>query len=403
MSTLPSKTLFTPNPLVSTTKRGGLVPLALVDKVTVPVVTGKVTESSRLAIAFYMMAAGTSKSSSIKEWKAYIVAYILCIAPSLQARMPGNLLTFVSMTDAQVKGITDAIDSFKASFGGDDPAVPMAAARTFTSGPLIPGLPTPDAGADWSDADGEWVTKVILAHFSIVLFLAGKRIDGDDHTAISVARPEALRSKAHIADVSAFLDGPLRLSDSSHLHINNAWAEMAGVRAVTFTEFAKYSQSDTDFSQDIIYTTMHLLRYNGMQHARITMDFLHAYPWVTEVPALRTSIAVYLNSIKATADIDPALQPYLKLIYGDKVSIFPRKELDPLIACAVAAAKEVSTTLVDFYVNSDYNAVVEAFLEERDRRMKIREAELRIRELRMEEMEAELGESAVTPDTSAGV
>jgi len=241
---------------------------------------------------------------------------------------------------------------------------------------VVAGLPEIPKDKDWMSVHGEWIPKVLACHYSLVLFLAGKRVDGSDHTSMTVKRPKALRDKAHLGASVGFLDGALRLSDTSHLLINNAWAEMSILRSTCITEFAAFSASDTDFIQDIVYTTMHLLQFSGMQHAKITHGFLKAYDWVVEVPSLRNSLGIFVGSVKAMAKYPGEIQPYLKVIYGDKVDVFPRKELEPLVACALAVGREIDENLKDFFSSGEYAAIVEAFMDERERRRTIREGKI---------------------------
>jgi hypothetical protein len=286
----------------------------------------------------------------------------------------------IQLTETQVAELNEKMAALSSGLELEDEGAVLAAETAIKAGVLIPGLPSVDPEAPLAESYGEWAPRIIVSHYSIVLFLAGKRIEGDDHTAISVNRPLALRGKAHIIDQSAFMEGQLRLSDISHIQINNAWSESSSLRAACLSEFSLFSQSDTEFTQDLIYTTMHLLKYSNMTHAKITYDFLLGNTWAIEVPALRKSIGVFLDSVRASASYADHLLPYLKLIYGDKIDIFPRKDLEPLIACAVAVGAETNPTLLDFYVSGEHQSIVDAFLEEYEARKRIRSKELAKRE-----------------------
>lgn len=376
MESLLATKVFTPTATLTRGKKGAPIGLSLVDKVVVAHLPKGVSEEARRAFLFLVMCAGTSLSSSLNEWKAYVAVYTLAVAPGLEARMPASSFTLVPLTPAQVIELTTIFESFKSALSDRNESAVTDIVSRGAAASYIPGLPKWNPSLDWKPAGRMWVPKVMFGHYSIVLFLIGKRVDGDDHTSIAINRPDAIKKKAHLSMPVPFLDGDLRLSDSSHVLINNAWAELATLRGLALTEFAQFAQSDTNFSQDLIYTTMHLLRWGGMQHARITIDFLRAFPWVASIPSLRTPLAVFVESIRALEKIDPTLRSYVKLIYGDKSAVFPRKELEPLVACAVSVAKEINPTLEDFYVSNAYASIVDAFTEERDRRDKIREGEL---------------------------
>lgn len=375
-----------PNPFTSTVGLGKgaqavMAPLALTDPIPVSILPAAASASAKNGLFFGLMLRGTSDERSLAKWKSWISGFVVNMVPALASKMPAKVFTFVKISDQIVNDLAKAFDDVISAYAARDPSGLQAPITTLMSNTVFAGMPEMRADAPLAKANKEWVFKVIMMYFSVLLFVAGKRIEGDNHEALSINRPRAVKKKAHISSVVAFLDGDLRMSDTAHIQVNSAWAEMSALKGEAFREFAKYTQSDTDFGQDLIYTTMHLLEWNGMQHAKITMDFLHAYPWATEIPALRTPIAIYLQSLYASVKYPVEIRPYLKLIYGDKVSVFPRKDLEPLVACAVAMAKSVSPTLADFYVSGDYNAIVESFLTEARRRQVIREGHLRAEEI----------------------
>lgn len=391
--------LFAANPALLSKARAPPTSLSIVEKTPYYILPGSSSEETAVAWLLYLALMGTSVSPKVKEWKTWVLSYLVGVAPHLASKLPSRAYPREALSDQKVKDIVKVFDDIKALYSTKDRNVIVPGMKALCESVAISGCPPIAKDLAWETLSGDWDPKILLGHFSIVLFLAGKRIDGTDHSPITKARPEAVRSKAHLYTVRALLDGPLRLSDASHNLINSAWAEMAVARASAITEFATYSQSDTDFGQDIIYTTMHLLRWSGMQHARITMDFLHSYPWAVEVPQLRTFIAKYLDHMKTAAKFDPNVQPYLKVIFQDKVDIFPRKELEPLVGCALDTMESVSDTLKSFYRSSDYSSIVAAFREEAERRSNIRSKQLRAKEVQLDDFLDEEGEGAPTPAT----
>lgn len=381
--------VFSPTAALKGGKKGTLQSVALVDKIIVPHLPKGSTDETRRAFLFLIMCSGTSSRTSLNEWKVFIATYTVALFPGMLSKLPASIFTLTPLEETQVGIILTTYQGMVSALRGRDEVALSATIAQLGAGSPIPGFPTPDPALDWKTANGQWATKIVISHYSIVLFLVGKRIEGDDHSAITTARPDAVKKKAHLSGVMGFLDGPLRLSDTSHNLINNAWAELSSLRALVMSEFAKFGQSDTDFSQDMVYTTMHLLRWGAMTHAKITMDFVRAYPWVASVPQLRASLSVFIESVRALEKVDPLLRPYVKLIYGDKSSVFPRKELEPLVACAVDVATEVSETLTAFYVSNAYQPIVDAFNEERARRERIRDAELAAREQELHILEEE--------------
>jgi hypothetical protein len=376
------------------------VALSITEKTPYWVLPGSSSDETKISLLLHLAMAGTSESGKLSDWKTWVLTYLVGVAPHLSSKLPARAYPKNTYNDEQVKHLTDGLARIKGFYETKDMTVITSSMNDYVSKIQIPGLPQPNLGLEWSSLSGDWNPRVLLSHFSIVLFLAGKRVEGTDHSSITTARPEALRKKAHMLKPRALLDGPLRLSDTSHNLINNSWAEMSAARAAAIVEFSTYGQSDTDFGQDIIYTTMHLLRWSGLQHAKITMDFLHAYPWAPEVPTLRTFVAKYIESMKAAGKYEAGLQPYLKIIFQDKVDIFPRKELEPLVGCALEMMEYASDTLKDFYRSSEYSSIVAAFREEAERRATLRTQQLRAREVHLEELIGE-EETEETPSQSS--
>jgi len=385
LSTLAGSTIFSPRDITKGKPGDTAIKASLVDKVLVYVLPSGSKDETYSLMLHLMMIIGTSESIVLTEWKTYVASYTLCLFPALRKKMnpSGYLFREVSPTDiARIKGHLGALE---AALETENEVAIQDAGSKLVDQPVLPGLPISKGPKDWMSTYGESIPKVYACHYSLVLFLAGKRIDGDDHSAVSVNRPAALKKKAHLGDAISFLDGKMRLSDKAHNQINSAWAEMSSLKALCVQEFSLFAGADTDFIQDIVHTTMHLLRYSGMQHAKITHGFIKAYPWVTEIPALKTSLGLYADSAMAAAKYPAHLQPYLKLMYGDKTDVFPRKELEPLIACAVAVSSETNESLKDFYTSGEFGAIVEAFMAERDRRDNIREGEIRKEEYKIME------------------
>lgn len=323
-------------------------------------------------MALYLMLCGTSTSNDMDEWKLYIATYTAFIVPSSAAQLPKDVYNVVPMSEVKVNTLVTAFQGYMEAVGGSEDGATEGQKQAFLQGARQIGLPSPNTSLPWHEGYMEIAPKIVVSHYAIVLFLMAKRVEKGNHDPISVRRPLALRGKAHIDEVCAFLDGTLRLSDTSHVMINNAWAESSSLRALAVKEFATYQEMETDITQDLIYTSMHLMKFGNMSHAKITYNFLRAHEWADEVPSLQGAIGVYRDSVVASAKHPEHLRPYLKLIYGDKLGIFPRNELEVLVDCAVEVEKQNNPTLEDFYVSDKYATVVEAFMNERAKRAELR-------------------------------
>lgn len=389
------------DPTASATATGATKapPTAFTKKIVVPVLPAEATDDERVSWAFYLALCGTSTAGTLEQWKSYVATYTLATVPSIRGGLTTGVYNFVPLSPVQSASLVQALDRLITDLNasGDTPGIELT--TRYYDAITIAGLPAPNRALSLHEVYGEWEPKVLVSHYSIVLFLMGKRVEKDDHTPITVNRPKAIRGKAHLDTICGLLDGALRLSDHSHNLINSAWAESGGLRSACITEMSKYTQSDVDILQDLIYTTLHLLRYNGMNHAKITYAFLQAYPWAWEIPALKGAIISYSNSCKAAVKYPVEIQPYIKLIYADKAPIFPRNEQDPLIACAVDVAMETSSTMDGFYVNPNFGPIVDAFRAERTKRETLRTQELekKLAEVMMTEKEEVVGGDASEP------
>jgi hypothetical protein len=372
--------LFAPTSFQQGQKKGPSIKSVLISSISVPVLPDTIAPEVRMKFLTAMTAVASSKTVSLQEWKVYIAAYTLMLFPAMGKDLPRDSVRPTPISTEQITSFVNMYDSIKAdpSYAEDTP--PVAAETFFTSAPIMPGLPLMDSSVQMRHIQWEEHYKVVACHYAIVLFLAGKRIEGDDHSPITQKRPDALMRKAHLDGEYAVLNGPYRISDVGHVLINSAWAELTSLRIYCIKAFATFEAEGTDEVQDLIYTTMHLLKYSNMNHAKIANNFIAAYPWVHEVPALKSSLVIFVDSVKAADQYDSAVRPYVKLMFGDKANIFPRKEMEPLIACAVAATQDVNPTLAQFYTSDDYAGIVDAFLEERDRRSHIRDLKVKMEE-----------------------
>jgi hypothetical protein len=323
---------------------------------------------SVLDIALACAVACTSTNPSPGLWKNLLATYTNVLFEGILNRLPKDQFVPVKISTEQVALLRSEfirLDT-EADALPDDNATGLPAGAF--SGFVLPwDLPSPDASAV-----AGWTTycrdeKVLYAHYALLIFLAGKQINDKNREAITVARPRALIQKFKI-EATAILSGPMRISNHAHAAINQAWLEMSSLKAQCFREFSTYSHSSTTLGQDILLTNVNLMRFAQMQHATMIHKFLLAYPWASEMSALRQAISIYHDSLTAALKIQDHLQPFIKVIWGDKSGIFPRKELGPLIAVALDTEKEVHETLANYYSDERFVSVVEAFREERARR-----------------------------------
>lgn len=403
MEALKNTSAFSPTTGFQKSSKAALAPTSFSEKVQYYTLPENSTEDTRLVFSRYLAYCGTSDTGTLVAWKTWVVTWVCVVTPTFSSRLPSTNYRKIEVGAQQSTKLISLISQLQQALDSEDRAAVDSASIALRGFGDLPLLPRVNPEVDLGLGNGEWIGKVALCYYSLIVFLAGKRIEGSDHSQITSLRPRALRQKAHIAEDLDFLEGELRMSDHSHFMVNNAWAEMGQLRAVVFTEYSSYDSDETDVAKDIIWTSVHLMRYSSMNHALITYNFLQAYPWAVEMPALKTSISIYMASLREAGKIDPRLFPFLKLIYGDKAGLFPRKEMEPLIACALDDQEGTTATLADFYRSATFNPIVEAFRAEKERRENIRGLGLKKKETELMDFfgeEGVPGDAIHTPATN---
>lgn len=300
------------------------------------------------------------------QWKSLIATYIHALTEGIVDKLPTDQFSMVPLSPEAVKHMREWYTNVRQAennAGSDvtDPHPKEVAALMLPKGVNLPVPPTVES--PYYISLNRNVTA-LAAHQSLVVFLAGKQVDDNNRSALTDKRPRALIDKYRI-EYTDLLNGAYRISDRAHKELNQAWLEMTTLKAACFREYATYTHKDTDLQEDILLTTINLMRFMQMQHAVLIHKFLLAYPWAKEFPPLRRFVAIFEQSMISASKIDPHLQPFIKIIYGDKSGLFPRKDLGPLIACALATEQETSETLRQYFHDESYGSIVNAFLNER--------------------------------------
>lgn len=342
-----------------------MLQIRAVQKIPFYVFPEDMAEMTAERVMFYIAALGTSEEPSLEKWKSWIVTYVCLITPGVTKMLDTRLFQPHQVQAGTILEISRLFDEAEEALDNDNVEKSAEITAQLASLKGFPLLPQMASGLNLADANGEWRVKVVTCHFSIMLFLAGKRVSGDNHSQITVSRPKAVKAKAHIEDMVDLLEGSFKMSNVAHFKINDAWAELGALKGVVFPEYVKFESSEASELHNLIWTTMHLLRFSGMSHASIVYHFLQVCPWVHEIPTLRPALAIYAKSVVEAGKVDPKLFPYVKLIYGDKSTFFPRKELEPLIACAVSVLTETNPTLAAYFVRPEFSPIVEAFEQKR--------------------------------------
>lgn len=344
-----------------------LMKTRLVKKTMIYTFPADLSEEELMSTGLAFMLMGTNTTASLEEWKSYVCSYTCFLIPEMRGKLATENYAYTAISKAAIAPVLTRLQAYidKGLVGEEDNNLSDTGLVNIT---LHAGLPAASAPGGYKWAGAEATMKHIYAHYSLIVFLAGKIITDVNRAAITENRPGAIIGKCNLDEETLTLVGALRLSDASHVYIHAAWAEMTTFRAACFLEFMNYASMNVNFAQDIIYTSVHLLRYTGLTHARFAYKLLKANPWVREFPPLQGSVTVFEDSLRESMKVPSLLQPYLKLIFADKSNLFPRKEMEPLVACAVAIEEQMSDTVQQFYRSDKYAAIVDLFMDERQQR-----------------------------------
>jgi hypothetical protein len=233
--------------------------------------------------------------------------------------------------------------------------------RTWGTLEFDPGLPAPPATLQPMLLYSSLSLEAIYGYIGLVLYLAGKKITGDNITAITVRRPAAIEAKYGRPAISC-LSGAMRLSTEAHAGIHQAWIVLSGAREVIFSEVAHWVTS-TEPAEEVVATVTKLLRYSGMAHVAIIHQFIAANPWVAQVASLRPALMAYRASYERILRIKAARRPYYKVVLGDRGTLFDRRTLEPLTVCAVAFLEPLYPSLAQYTVSAAYDEVIREYNE----------------------------------------
>lgn len=330
---------------------------------------GKMNRDTIMDMAFACTVSATSESTTLDQWKNLIATFTNTLFDGIVTKLPKDQYQMVKLSDADIAKLRQSFvtldNATDAIIDDNSTGLPVGAFGGFYPSWDLP-IPSQSVAGGWGTYSRS--EKTLYAHYALVVFLAGKKITNDNRTAITVARPKALIGKFTIEGVET-LNGLLKMSNVAHEMIFQAWLEMSSLKAECFREFSSYTASQTSLGQDIILTNITLMRFAQMNHATIIHKFLLAYPWASELPYLRQPLTLYMDSLAAAAKMPASLQPFIKIIWGDKSGLFPRKDLGALIAVALDTEKEVNETLSSYYSDERFASIVEAFRDDRDRRV----------------------------------
>jgi hypothetical protein len=343
------------------------------------------TYEQKISVIVAFMLCARSVDDYVNNWKTFIITLICLGFPEFKnvlvdgasEMVDGHHLpaTFITAACDAAQGL---INSFKAGIESPDP-IPLQ---------LPDNLPEVQIAAYSTEHVESSAMESVYGFISLVIFLMGKDTSTTDRRAIKTARPDAIRRKYKLDNARYFLDGGGALSDEAQDGICQAWLRMPFLRRLWVPEFAKFKDSPGGPSE-VVYTTFKLLEYSGMQHAYYVFRLVDALPWVINIPILKPALTVYVTSISELSTVNPLIQPFYKLIYGDATKIFYRNAMNEIVSCAILYGTRTAPSLRRFVVSQSAVQAVQDFLVAAKGRNVIVTGEAAIEEALEEEDEGE--------------
>ncbi|KAI0997380.1 hypothetical protein K3495_g10804 [Podosphaera aphanis] len=227
---------------------------------TVYAVPSNASADALLDLAFACSLAFTDQDAKLTIFMNLLATYANTMIKGVYGKVPDGHLIMKVLKEHEMKVLSDLREEMIRLANSDDPTLAPDAYSKFR---LTWDLPAPDDNLISTTGIFCRSPKSLYAHFSLVVFLAGKQITDSNRSAITTARPRALIEKFKIMGVD-ILNGPLRISDYSHTQVNQAWLEMSSFTHTCFEFFSAYSHGKSTMLLDIVNTNVMLLRYAMM-------------------------------------------------------------------------------------------------------------------------------------------
>ncbi|RKF83460.1 hypothetical protein GcM1_159010 [Golovinomyces cichoracearum] len=170
-----------------------------------------------IVVVFACALACTSQGSPLAKWKKLLLIYTNVMIPSIIESLPLGMIKSTRIPMTTLTTLRQILVKFNEEDKPNDYRIAPDALDNFWIGGDNPSPQPIIACHNITFCRGE---RILYAHFSLVVFLAGKLIDDLNRTAITVARPKALIEKYKLSSVE-ILNGNARMSDHAHQFIHH--------------------------------------------------------------------------------------------------------------------------------------------------------------------------------------
>lgn len=322
-----------------------------------------ITASEKLCFLAYFTAYGTSDDDSPSRWATWMYSYIVLCFETMEdliRRAGGREYKFEKLPIKLIKDIAE-LQRSALNFDGSGDNQEYADILLRVRFPLaFPDIDRTTAVFPDVLAAGATIPSV-YGFCSLLIFLAGKKINEKNSITITERRPQNLVDTYSISEqASYFLTGDGKMQSVAHKMCNQAWVTHAQARVAILTDVASFAIGST-LPQRVVYTVSKLLENVGMQPAYYIHRFLQAFPECVEYACIRPALGVYAASIREVAQADARIQPYYKVINGDLTRAFHRNGILALSAVAISFEKHMAPSMRNFTLGEGATAAVNMF------------------------------------------
>jgi hypothetical protein len=322
-----------------------------------------VSSAEKLAFLAYLTAFGTSEDESPSRWATWMYTYIVLCFDTMEGliqRTGGREYKFEKLSLASIKIVFELFTSALDFEGSGENREYQDILNRVAYPREFPSLErTPDNFPEILAASA--IVPTVYGYCSLLIFLAGKKINEKNVSAITEKRPQNLIDTYSINEqASHSLIGDGKMGTVAHHMCNQAWVTYAQARVAIITDVAAFAIGTT-LPQRVVYTVSKMIENVGMQPAYYIHRFLQAFPECVNYSCIRPALGVYASSIREVAQADARVQPYYKVIHGDLTRAFNRNGILALSACAISFERHLSPSMRNFTLGEGATAAVNMF------------------------------------------
>jgi hypothetical protein len=331
--------------------------------------TGRFSGDSQLAVLSFFTAFGRSESVSPSAWATWSFTYLMLCFPEFVAVVRSQNereYAFKPLPRAFVESLVNASAAAQ-DFDDSNPDAYENVIRGIPAVSGLPEIPRTSVGFPPELAAAETVPAV-YGFAGLLVFLAGKKIAEKNSSTITERRPGNIRDAYNIPEPATFfLTGDGKMGPNAHQYVNQAWVTYAHMRTGVIGEVARFA-AGISLPQRVVYTMAKMIEFAGMQQATFIHEFLQAMPQSVNYSCIRPSFNAYTISLREVAETPSYLQPFFKVIHGERTRAFHRNSILTLSACATAYKKYTTPSMKNFNLGEGATQAVNMYDAEAVRR-----------------------------------